>query len=138
MGVLPTVRAPQEERVRWQGTIHGECCSMKNSRRLVTTGRGRNARHRVIKSAKALAWVEAAERELAASPLPARPLEGRLRLTAWIYYRSERPDLDESLVLDVLQGWVMKNDRQVREKHIFHRIDRHQPRAELLVEEIGE
>ena len=111
---------------------------MKNSRRIVTTGRGRFARTRVIKSAKALRWVEAAERDLAASPRPTRLLKGRLRLTAWIYYRTERPDLDESLVLDVLQGWVMKNDRQVREKHIFHRIDRHQPRAELLVEEIGE
>ena len=121
--------------MRWQGTIHGEPASKANSRRLATTGRGRFARTRVIKSEKALAWVEAAKLQLARLR-PTRLLEGRLRLTAWIYYRSERPDLDESLVLDVLQGWVYANDRAVRERHIFHGIDRHQPRAELLVEEI--
>jgi len=126
---------PRGRAVRWQGTIHGEPASKSNQRRLVVTGRGRNARHRVIKSEKALAWVEAAKLQLARLR-PTRLLEGRLRLTAWIYYRSERPDLDESLVLDVLQGWVMTNDRQVRERHVYHGIDRHQPRAELLIEEI--
>ena len=34
-------------------------------------------------------------------------------------YASRRPDLDESLILDLLQGHVYENDRQVKEKHIF-------------------
>jgi hypothetical protein len=65
--------------------------------------------------------------------------------------RPERPDLDESVgVLDVLQAKFAKvadggaliragvyvNDRQVREKHIKHAIDRHNPRAEIEVEEL--
>mgnify|MGYP002148142838 FL=1 len=74
-----------------------------------------------------------------------------------IYYASERPDLDESVVLDVLQDvyspskkdkttgdvirprelvqcGVYRNDRQVREKHIYHAIDRTSPRVEVVVE----
>ena len=35
-----------------------------------------------------------------------------------IYYAS-RPDLDESLILDCMQGLVYKNDRQVKEKHVI-------------------
>jgi Holliday junction resolvase RusA-like endonuclease len=71
-----------------------------------------------------------------------------VRVTLRIFYASERPDLDESVVLDVLQDrysgkgeerelvqkGVYKNDRQVREKHVFHGIDRGNPRAEVTIE----
>jgi Holliday junction resolvase RusA-like endonuclease len=51
----------------------------------------------------------------------------------WLYYTSQRPDLDESLILDLMQGRVYANDRQVKEKHIYHGIDKTSPRSEVLV-----
>ena len=86
-----------------------------------------------IKSDKALGYVaDVARQVVLVTPL----LAGRLRLTATLYYASERPDLDESALLDALQGRVFANDRQVRERHVFHAIDRHNPRAEITIEEI--
>jgi Holliday junction resolvase RusA-like endonuclease len=35
-----------------------------------------------------------------------------------------------------VQKGVYRNDRQVREKHVFHAIDRANPRAEIEVEPI--
>ena len=52
-----------------------------------------------------------------------------------IYYRTQRPDLDESLILDLLEKCgVYKHDRLVREKHGYHHIDRTTPRAEIRIE----
>lgn len=49
-----------------------------------------------------------------------------------LYYATLRPDLDESLILDQLQACgVIKNDRQVKEKHVWHRIDRKNPRINI-------
>lgn len=50
-----------------------------------------------------------------------------------IWYASRRPDLDESLVLDLLQGKVYANDRQVKEKHILWDLDKDNPRAAIMV-----
>jgi hypothetical protein len=36
--------------------------------------------------------------------------------------------------LDLLQGVVYTNDRQVKEKHIYWDLDRENPRAEIIVE----
>jgi hypothetical protein len=41
--------------------------------------------------------------------------------------------LDESVILDCMQGFIYENDRQVKEKHIFHRLDKANPRAEITV-----
>ena len=46
---------------------------------------------------------------------------------------SRRPDLDESVILDCLEGKVYKNDRQVKAKHIFWGLDKENPRAEIEV-----
>jgi hypothetical protein len=83
----------------------------------------------------------------------ATPLAPQPAVCIRIYYASERPDLDESVVLDALQAeftktdeggernliraGVYRNDRQVREKHIFHAIDRINPRAEIEVEQLA-
>ncbi|MBB5408578.1 Holliday junction resolvase RusA-like endonuclease [Paraburkholderia sp. HC6.4b] len=82
-------------------------------------------------------------------------LTGPVRVTLRIFYASERPDLDESVVLDVLQSRYAKvkrhgakvrelvhagvyvNDRQVREKHVYHGIDRTNPRTEVIVEPLA-
>ena len=48
-----------------------------------------------------------------------------------IYYASRRPDLDESLIMDLLQDVAYKNDRQVKAKIILHGLDKDNPRAEI-------
>jgi Holliday junction resolvase RusA-like endonuclease len=110
-----------------QLTILGEPASKANSRRLVW----RHGKPAYIKSQKALDYERSAKRQLAAMQLT--PLEGDVAIGIVIYYRTNRPDLDESLILDVLQGFAYKNDRQVREKHIRHFIDKDNPRAEMII-----
>jgi Holliday junction resolvase RusA-like endonuclease len=109
--------------------LHGEPASKANSRRLVTI----RGQARLIKSQKALDYVAAVKRTYPPlSPL----LEGDLRMTADVYYASRRPDLDVSLILDALQDIVYRNDRQVREMHLYHHLDRANPRAEITLEEM--
>ncbi len=106
--------------------IYGEAASKANSRKIVSI----NGNPRLIKSAKALSYVEAFR-------LQCRPLnpmfEGDVSVDMTIYYASRRPDLDESVILDALQGRVYLNDRQVREKHIRWGLDKDNPRAEITV-----
>ncbi len=111
-----------------QLTILGEVASKANSRQLVTN-RG-TGKPMFIKSAKARAYERAVKTQV--SELESL-LTGQLAVRMTIYYATERPDLDESLVLDALQGLVYRNDRQVREKHVFHAIDRANPRVELTI-----
>ena len=61
-----------------------------------------------------------------------------VRVVVRIYYASRRPDLDESLILDCMQGKIYVNDRSVKEKHIFWGLDKNNPRAEILVESLEE
>lgn len=111
--------------------ILGEPASKANSRKMVLIG----GKPRLIKSAKALAYVEAFKRQ--AKPL--QPLISQdVRVTMFIFYASRRPDLDESLILDLLQGVIYVNDRQVKEKHIFWGLDKENPRAEIIVETMEE
>lgn len=127
-------------------TILGEPASKANSRKIVTIC----DRPSVIKSEKAREYEADALRQI--PPKARQRLEGPVRVTLRIFYASERPDLDESVVLDVLQDrWkrdkrdtgqgrilvqhgVYRNDRQVREKHVYHAIDRANPRTDVLVE----
>lgn len=127
-------------------TILGQACSKANSRKIVTLARGKgNERTAVVKSKEAIAFERDALLQI---PLGMRlRLEGPVAVTLRIWYASQRPDLDESIVLDVLQDrWgprpervllqagVYRNDRQVREKHVYHGIDRANPRAEVMVQ----
>jgi Holliday junction resolvase RusA-like endonuclease len=124
--------------------ILGEPASKANSRKIVSFG-GRPAS---IKSDKARNFEKSAIMQI---PNEAkRMLTGRLRATIRIFYASERPDLDESVVLDVMQAkfsgagkdrvcvrrGVYLNDRQVREKHVFHGVDRNNPRVEIEIDSI--
>ena len=118
---------------KWHGVILGEPVSKANSRRIVRFG----SKLRVIKSEKGLAYVEAVARQVPELP-PDRQLLSPIRLTAHIYYSSNRPDLDPSLLLDALQGKIYRNDRAVREMHLYHHLDRTTPRAEVYLEEIDE
>jgi len=106
--------------------VKGEPASKANSRRLITVG----GKPRFIKSSKALSYAEAFSLQvLKVEPL----LIGELSVYMWIYYASQRPDLDESLILDLLQGKIYINDRQVRERHVYHYIDKDNPRVEICV-----
>jgi Holliday junction resolvase RusA-like endonuclease len=90
---------------------------------------------RLIKSAKALSYVDVFKQQC--RPL-AKLMEGDLRVTMWIFYASRRPDLDESLILDLMQGLIYANDRQVKERHTYWGLDPDKPRTEILVECIPE
>jgi hypothetical protein len=108
-------------------TIFGEPASKSNSRRLVTI-KGRPA---FIKSAKAIEYLK-----LFGEQCPDLDVkyEDDVRVDIVIYYASRRPDLDESVILDAMQGKVYKNDRKVKEKHLWWGLDRSNPRAVIRVQ----
>lgn len=107
--------------------VHGEPASKANSRKLVKFG----DRPAVIKSDKARAYAKGFDLQVR----PISPLwECEIRLDIWIHYATRRPDLDESLILDLLQGKVYVNDRQVRERHVYHMLDKQNPRIEILIQ----
>lgn len=107
--------------------IFGEPASKANSRKVVRIGNV----SRLIKSAKALNYSEVFKQQC--RPL-ATLLTGDLRVTMHIFYASRRPDLDESLILDLMQDLIYENDRQVKEKHVYWGLDPERPRTEILVE----
>lgn len=123
-------------------TILGEPASKANGKKLATVGPKDARRTIVIKSQKARNYERDARLQI---PVSARVmLQGPVRVTLRIWYASNLPDLDESIVLDVLQArmkhgevvqpGVYRNDRQVREKHVFHGIDKLNPRTEIEIE----
>ena len=108
-------------------TALGEPASKSNQRRFVM----HHKTPRFIKSAKALSFVQAFQLQCPkVDPL----LEEDLSVTMTIYYASRRPDLDESVVLDAMQNFIYKNDRQVREKHIYWGLDKTNPRVEVEID----
>ncbi len=129
--------------------ILGEPVSKANSREFVLVGPKDKKRVMIRKSDKAIAYERAALRQI---PMQARMrLEGPVRCSIRMFYASERPDLDASIVLDVLQDrWgktsevvgqrplmqagVYRNDRQVRELHLWHAVDASNPRAEIEIQ----
>ncbi len=120
----------------WEGVIRGEPASKANSRRMALRISNTGKRFPApIRSAKAIGYADAVAMQ---TPVLSPLLEGPLSITATIYYASERPDLDESILLDAMQNRIYRNDRQIKEKHITHAIDRSNPRAEVMVEELGE
>lgn len=109
--------------------VHGEPASKSNSRKLVHFG----GTSRLIKSSKALSYSDTFK--LQVQPLE-ELFEGDVKVTMHIWYASRRPDLDESLILDLMQGLIYSNDRQVKERHTFWHLDAADPRAEIVVEKI--
>ena len=111
--------------------IFGEPASKANSRRVVRYG----GMSRLIKSAKALSYSDAFKQQCGKLPTL---MTGDLRVTLHIFYASRRPDLDESLILDLMQGLIYENDRQVKERHCYWGLDPENPRAEIIIEKIPE
>lgn len=110
----------------WSRTIYGELASKANSRKSVLI----NGVPRFIKSDKARRYLEDFARQC---PQLNPIFLSDLYVEARIYYRTRRPDLDESLLLDALQGRVYKNDRQVRKKLVEWALDADNPRTELRI-----
>ena len=103
-------------------TIKGEPASKANSRRW--TGR------LFIKSKKALSYSDAFRLQC---PRLDELLEGDVAIEIKIFYASRRPDLDATLILDLLQGYYYVNDRQVKEQHLYWGLDKENPRAEIAI-----
>jgi Holliday junction resolvase RusA-like endonuclease len=107
-------------------TIEGEPASKSNSRKIVSFGK----RMGVIKSEKARNY-----EKLFASQCPTLEnlIESEVKVELIIHYASRRPDLDESVILDCMQGKIYVNDRQVKQKHIYWGLDRERPRTHVRV-----
>ena len=109
--------------------ILGEPASKSNSRKLVKFGN----RPASIKSDKARAY----EKIFAGQCRVLDELiEDDVLLWCKIWYASRRPDLDESLIMDLLQGRAIKNDRQIKAKVVLHALDKENPRAEIRLAKI--
>lgn len=108
--------------------IFGEPASKANSRKMVYI-RGKPL---FIKSEKALAYAKAFKQQCF---IPAtQKFSCDVVVTIRIWYASRRPDLDESLILDLLQDVAYENDRQVKEKHIYWMgVDKENPRCEIEI-----
>tara|TARA_R100000988_G_scaffold27816_1_gene14154 strand:- start:1320 stop:1697 length:378 start_codon:yes stop_codon:yes gene_type:complete len=110
----------------YKGIIYGEPASKANSRKIVMFGK----RPAVIKSQKARDYVKNFEKQC---PKLDTLVTDDLVVEITIFYGSRRPDLDESVILDCMQGFIYKNDRQVKKKIINWGLDRDNPRSEIKV-----
>lgn len=108
--------------------IRGEPASKANSRRLVTI-KGRPA---FIRSSKAIDYAKSFAIQCA-SQLTQPPTQDDVRVDMLIYYASRRPDLDESIILDAMQGLVYQNDRQVKQRMTYWGLSKHDPRAIIRI-----
>ena len=107
-------------------TVYGEPASKANSRKMVLI-KGRPA---LIKSTKARGYVTMFESQC---PVMEVPTTDDVVVEMMIHYASRRPDLDESLILDCMQGRIYKNDRQVKQKFIYWGLDKEEPRSIIRV-----
>jgi hypothetical protein len=111
-------------------TIYGDTISKANNRRLITV----RGMPRFILSKRAVEYLAKFESQCVVLP---QKLEGDLGADIDIFYGSKRPDLDESLILDAMQGKIYDNDRQIKVKNIRWHLDRALPRAFIQVWELA-
>lgn len=124
-------KAVEGRTLLWERTILGEPASKANSRKLVTV----NNKPMFIKSDKARGYLAGFLRQCPwLDPL----FTCDVVVEAEIYYASRRPDLDESVILDAMQGRIYENDRQVRKKIITGHVDKENPRASIRVYPYGQ
>ena len=106
--------------------IDGEPASKSNSRKIVTFGK----RPALIKSEKARNYEKIFAQQC---PQLENLIDNDVKVELIIYYASRRPDLDESVILDCMQGKVYVNDRQVKRKIVYWGLDRDTPRTHIRV-----
>lgn len=117
--------------VLFECVIEAEPASKSNSRRLVHF----HGRSHVIKSAKAIGFEKFVRQHIKPR---ATLLQGDLGIIVQIFYQTRRPDLDESLILDVLQGVAYENDRQIKRKLVIWGLDPDRPRAHVWIYAVPE
>lgn len=121
------ISSPVENTVAhdWMQEITGEPASKSNSRRIVRI----HGNTRIIKSKKAL---EYRDNFLSQVSPPDVPIEGDVELEVVVWYKTRRPDLDISLIMDLLQeGLVIVNDRQIKVIKAYHQLDKLNPRSSI-------
>lgn len=118
---------PEEKNNDVSFWILGEPASKANSRRMVVIGK----KPRLIKSKKALDYCKTFAKQC---PQLDDLIEDDIVVHLHIFYASRRPDLDESVILDEMQGRIYKNDRQVKAKHVYWHLDRDNPRSHVRIE----
>lgn len=113
-------------------TIHGQVPSKSNCYRVITI-RGHGS------LGKTTAMRKYEDSFLMQCSLRKTMIGVRFKMTVDVYYRSDRPDLDNALkvILDCLQSCkAIKNDRLCAEIHARKLIDRENPRIEFEIEEL--
>lgn len=114
-------------------TVTGNLMSKSNSRIITKFG----GRPRLIKKPKAIDYVEGALYQLQEQLRGHQTILGPVRMDITIWYDSRRPDLDVSLIQDILEkAGVYKNDRQVFEIHAAKKLDKENPRLQVTITEI--
>lgn len=113
-------------------TVAGQPPRKSNQRMVVSRGRGPKAKPMVIKSKEARTYVG---HFILSVPGEYRDmvhgsLEEDLRLDIIVWYTSRRPDLSVELIKDCIEAaGVIKNDRYVREEHLYGFVDKENPRT---------
>ena len=113
-------------------TIYGQPPSKSNSYRIVKI-----AGHSKLAKTNAMEGYE--ESFFMQCSLRRKMISTRFKLTIDVFFRSDQPDLDNSLkiVLDCLQSCnAIKNDRLCAEIHARKLIDKKNPRIEFEIEEL--
>jgi hypothetical protein len=108
----------------WSATIHGET-PQSHPHGIAL----RDGTVRLVKSQSARLWQNRAVPQLL-NRRPMRPLALDLVLDCRFWSSAQRPPIDESLVIEVLErAAIIAHGRQIREKHVFAAIDRDDPRV---------
>ena len=110
----------------WSKVILGNPQSKANSRRIVVI----EGKRRSIKSSAAVAYANDFAKQC---PTLDPPFSGDIHIDIDIYYQSRRSDLDESIIMDALQGRVITNDRIIRSKFVRGFVDKDNPRAIIKI-----
>jgi hypothetical protein len=119
-------------------SFEGQPPRKSNSRRLVRNKK--TGRQLVIKSRKALQWMEDAGWQIPADAKrkvggPDQPL----RIVFYVRYRTRLADLSTELIMDTLQKYgVIRGDRYVFEKAEQKIIDKEDPGVDLVITETRE
>lgn len=113
----------------YKSVVVGEPFSKANSRRLIYVG----GRPRFILSEGAQQYSKMFDEKTKVLYCVPVPFDGDVSVRMKIYYATRRKDLDESLILDMLQGRAFVNDRQVKKKDITWFLDKEVPRCEIEV-----
>lgn len=116
--------------------VNGHLPRKSNSRRIFRSAK--TGRPIIAKSTEALQYEKDFARQINGNmKIGIGSADNPLRLTAYIYYRSNRSDLSDELLCDLLQkSGVISDDRYIKEKHLYGGKDQNNPRVELEIEEI--